>query len=287
MKKLIFYWFAISAYCSEADLIVFSYNRPMQLYAFLESLEKNVTNLHTVSCVLRSDIPYQSGYQVVEGAFPNVRFIRQSENPKSDFKPIVMELLFGALGQAADHVLFAVDDIIITDQFDVKDGISILHQTGAYGLYYRLGKHVNYCYALNSYQGLPSLLPIKDGYYCWQFNSGQDDWKYPNTVDLTLYRKSDLIEIFRNLSFSYPNDLEGNWASLADYGKIGICCERAKMINLPINIVSEWKNRSAQTYSTEELNELFMRGLKIDVDQYYQILNPSAHVDYKLEFIPR
>lgn len=290
MKKLLFICFTFFVFGSECDLIVFSYNRPMQLYAFLESLDKNTSYLRKIACVLRADPPYEAGYSIVQNAFPRVHFIHQANTSnKTDFKPIVMDLLFGPFGEKADYILFAVDDIIITDEIDIKEGIAKLQNTGAYGLYYRLGKHTDYCYANNSYQGIPPLNDAGNGYFSWSFNAGNGDWAYPNTVDLTMYSKKDLSEIFRKISFNYPYDFEGNWASLADLSKFGLCYQRAKMINLPINIVSDsgWQNRAAHTFSTDKLNQLFIEGLKIDVTQFYQVVNPSAHVEYKLEFVQR
>ena len=54
-----------------------------------------------------------------------------------------------------------------------------------------------------------------------------------------------------------------------------------------MNIVSTYNNRCSNTYSPESLNQMFMDGLKIDIEQFYQINNRSAHVDIEPQFIPR
>lgn len=43
----------------ECDLIIFSYNRPMQLFAFLESLEKLTKNIRKIAVIIRIDAPYE------------------------------------------------------------------------------------------------------------------------------------------------------------------------------------------------------------------------------------
>lgn len=291
MVRVIFFLLLLISNISEAnrcDLIVFSYNRPMQLFALLESLEQLATNIHKVAIVCRMDSNYEEGYKIVKERFPSVHFFQQSNlDPKGDFKPIVMELLFGAFGEDANYVIFAVDDIIVTDELDVREGIDKLQTTGAYGLYYRLGKHIDFCWIQNFHQGVPPLRDVGDDYFTWQFNTGKGDWNYPNTVDLTLYRKSDIQSEFMRNNFTYPNDLEGNWARLANTTRMGLCYKRAKIINIPANIVSIKRNRATHSHSAQQLNELFMKGMKIDISRFYRIVNNSPHCDYIPQFINR
>ncbi len=273
----------------EADLIVFSYNRPMQLYAFLESITKHAGGFRKTGVIYREDPEFVSGYDSVKKAFPSAHFFKQSnDRPKDDFKPLVLDAVFGKFGEGASHVAFAVDDIIITDKIDVKDGVVKLKETGAYGVYYRLGKHVDVCYMHDDeIQGIPNLLEVGNGCLAWQFKQGKADWNYPNSVDLVLYAKSDIQRDLEKMKYTFPNDFEGEWARYGDASKIGLCYERAKMVNIPMNIVSTNQNRAANTFSAEELNFMFLEGLKIDINPFYQIENHSAHADLEPQFIMR
>ena len=89
------------------------------------------------------------------------------------------------------------------------------------------------------------------------------------------------------MKYTFPNDFEGEWARYADANKVGLCYERAKMVNIPMNIVSTFKNRAANTFSAEELNLMFSEGLKIDIAPFFQILNKGAHADLEPQFITR
>ncbi len=271
-----------------SDLVVFSYNRPMQLFAFLESAKKNVTGFRKIGVIYRADPDFWSGYEEIKYVFPEVQFFRQSnETPKEDFKPLVLETTYGKFGQGADYIAFAVDDIIITDQIDVLHGALKLKETGAYGLFYRLGRHVDYCYMLDQYQGVPNLLEVGGGCLAWQFETAKGDWNYANSVDLVLYAKNDIRKELESIKYTFPNDFEGEWSKFADASKFGLCYERAKMVNIPMNIVSTFRNRAAHTFSADDLNDLFEEGLKIDIAPFYHILNPSAHADIQPQFIPR
>ncbi len=271
-----------------ADLIVFSYNRPMQLYAFLESVQKNVTGLRKIGIIYREDKDFVSGYDLVKSSFPSVIFFKQSnETPKEDFKPLVLEACFGAFGEGASYLVFAVDDIIITDQIDIQKGIRDLQETFAYGVYYRLGRHVDYCYTLDFEQGVPDLLEVGNGSLAWQFKQGKGDWNYPNSVDLVLYDKKDVKNMIQQMKYTFPNNFEGEWSKHADANKIGLCYERAKMVNVTMNFVTSFRNRATNSYLVEELNQMFLEGLKIDIEAFFHMMNRAPHTDVDPQFIPR
>ncbi len=295
-KKLLglclFLWFTLPAlYCVEqADLIVFSYNRPMQLYALLESVEKRMAGIRKVGVVYRVDADYEENYNIVREIFFNCHFVKQSSiNPRGDFKSHVMELLFGAFGKGAEYALFAVDDIIVTEAIDIPQGIKKLQEVGAFGLYYRLGKNVDICGMNNSYQGIPVLTAVGDDYFTWNMGTGNNDWEYPYTVDLALYPKAHFENEFQAHAFTYPNDLEGGWNANGPRTRTGLCCKKSKMVNIPMNIVQNfgWGNPFNNSHTTKELNDLFSEGLKIDIEELYHMQNNACHINYSPKFITR
>ena len=271
---------------SFTDIMVFSYNRPMQLYACLESMEKYIHGVRSIQVIYRESQDYNSGYEEVKKAFPQIQFFKQSQEPKKDFKPLVMEGVFGNRGQGADYILFAVDDIIITDKIDLQKDIIKLQETGAYGCFYRLGTHLNYCFMTDQPQKVPPLLEVGEGLLAWQFNKGEWDWNYPNALDLVLYKKESIRQDLEKVKFTYPNDFEGGWCKLADATKFGICYEKAKMVNIPMNAISK-NPRAAYSFTIEALNEMFLEGLKIDIDPLYQTVYRSAHEDVRPQFVMR
>ena len=290
----IFFLLAIS--CSldaTVDMIVFSYHRPLQLYALLESTQVFIKNLNRISVVYRADTDtYENGYKIVKDRFSHVRFIQQSREPYKDFKPLLMNLL----DNSKPYCLFAVDDIIVKEHVDIELCAILLEKTNAYGFYLRLGKHVDICYSENKFQGIPPLTQVTDTTYSWCFNHGKYDWHYPHTVDMTLYRTQSIIEKIKNLQFCSPNSLEGLWASVnisSVFHKKGLCFNRSKIVNIPINVVQrDWGNylqgnRNMHSYNSEQLLTFFIQGFKIDTSKLINIENHSAHIEYISTFIPR
>jgi len=277
----------LSAQGKKADLVIFSYNRPIQLYALLESTENYVEGLQETHVIYRAtQDKYEAAYQEVQKTFPFVLFHKQGKDPRKDFKPLTLQAAFNS---PSDYILFAVDDDIVKDFIDIENSIELLEQTNAYGFYFRLGLNLNRCYPLNKSQKVPPAQQVVDDVYMWHFNSGQHDWNYPNTVDMTLYKKSDIKYILTKIPFYAPNSLEGTWARYYNKEKrFGLCHEQSKIVNLPINKVQqECQNRTMNALGAQKLLELFTQGLKINIIPLFRVKNKAAHMDHVPTFIER
>lgn len=263
-------------------LIAFSFDRPMQLYALLESLARYGKNIETVSVLCRaSSEAHLKAYEEVQRTFPHASFTYQKT--QADFKPLLMQLVART---SSPYITCAVDDIILTDAIDFAYGARMLEKTGAYSFVYRLGSHVDYCYTLNCPQGVPHLVQVSDDVFAWPFDLGKADWKYQNSVDLALYRKGDLL--WETLSFTHPNNLEDQWNFSSKKGRLGLCYNTAKMVNIPLNTVNtEYNNRHMLTYSAQDLLEKFQQGLKIDITPLHGMRSRSAHAEVDVQFMAR
>ena len=279
---------------AQADLIVFSYDRPLQLYAFLESLEKKVTGIQTTMVIYRtSDQSYLKAYNIVQKTFPSVSFTKQGSQPKKDFKPLTVKTLCETPN---DYILFAVDDIIVTDFIDINECINALEQTQAYGFYLRLGTNITESYGSNGPLKkkpplkMVKLKMVKDDIYTWQFVGNCSNWEYPNTVDMTLYRKKNIVPVLTGLNYSSPNTLESSWAAkgITVQNKLGLCYAQSKIVNIPLNRVqNDYKNKHMNAFSPKELLEIFNKKLKIDIQLFEKISNKSPHMEYEPQFIAR
>jgi len=271
-----------------ADLVAFSFDRPMQLYALLESIDFYVTGLGEVTVIYRaSNDEFEEAYQEVVETFPGVIFLKQGARPHEDFKPLT---LWAAFDSPHDYILFAVDDIIIKDFIDVQKSIEQLEKYGAYGVYFRLGLHLEKNYTRNRLMFVPRYKKLEGDLCSWSFCDGKCDWGYPNTVDMTLYRKKDVESFFRGLNYKAPNTLEGSWSCTVGWvmKKIGLFYVLSKIVNLPINKVqTENSNRTMNAYTSLELLKIFNDGFKIDIAPLYRMKNKSPHEEYVPTFVKR
>ena len=272
----------------KADLVVFSYDRPLQLYAFLESTQKYVTGVGQLSVIYRaSSQAFKDGYDVVRTDFPQVTFYSQGSNPAQDFKPLTLKASFES---PSPYIIFAVDDIVVKDVVDLAQCINALEKHEAYAFFLRLGMNLNYCYAMNQMQPVPRLKQEEGDIYSWQFSQSVLDWRYPLTVDMTLYRKKDIEGDFRVISYHTPNRLEGMWCCRINRvaHHRGLCFGKSKVVNMPLNRVQkeELGNR-AMDISPHELLAQFSAGKKMDIAKLHNIDNKSAHMEYVPTFVDR
>lgn len=270
----------------KADLVIYSFDRPLQLYALLESVDKYVSGLGEVHVIYRaSDNEYASAYKEVEQAFGGFIFAKQGDNPYEDFRPLTLSAAFDS---PHEYIVFAVDDIIVKDFINVPTEIDLIEKTGAYGFYYRLGKHLDYCHPMNCPQKVPPLTEVSEGVFSWVFSQGECDWAYPNSVDMTLFRKKDIIDDYYSIPLTSPC-YEAPWSGRAwrIMSRTGLCYEQSKIVNVPLNRVQNICRNRHMGVSPKNLLDMFNQGLKIDIKPFFRVDNKSAHAEYDLQFVKR
>ena len=277
----------------QADLLVFSYDRPLQLYSFLESLEQYCKGLGSVTVLYRaSSERYNQGYLLVAQEFNYVHFIQQqANNAENNFRQLTLEILDKL---PSNYSIFAVDDIIVKDTIDINECIYYLEQTQAYGFYLRLGTHLYECYphcklGLDTCkQPVPPHKLVTNTILRWDFTTGSGDWCYPNTLDMTVYKKSEICPVLSRLIFNSPNTLEEQWSQKFPVNTQGLCYITSKIVNIPLNKVQQDQdNPHMNLYTVSELLELFLQGLKINCAPLYNSINKAAHTEYTPVFIAR
>ncbi len=275
----------------KCDLVVFSYNRPMQLYALLESTEMHTQGINKLHVVYRSDNDeYDAGYDIVFKRFPNAILHKQSrQDPRSDFATHVYQAVFDEKGSSCPYIMFAVDDIIVTHPIDIAECTAAMRKYNAWGFFFRLGLNTTYCYSLNCPAPVPvgTLVGENEQMFMWKFEDGNGDWAYPNSVDYNIYSKKDVLQFLTNSHFYSPNSLEASWARRADMGRRGLCYTQSANVNIPLNLVNISHNRNMGAFTPEELLEIFLEGKKIDVVALAGFVNVSPHQDVELSFIAR
>jgi len=272
----------------QSDLIIFSYDRPMQLEACLRSTLQNVNGIEHIFVIYRSSNErFANAFALVEQQYDSVIFLPQ-QTPFNDFKQLTMSCL-----QATDtsYVLFAVDDDIVTAEIDVIRCAQLLETTQAYAFFLRLGLNLSACYSVGRTHDTPQKVPmhsyVADDVISWKFAGAEYDWGYPNNVDMTLYRKVDVINVLKSFDFKNPTQLEGTWAARFArpiMQREGLCFEYSRMVNIPVNVVHVG-NRHMNSWSSVQLLEFFESGKRIDIVPLQNIKNPSAHTEYALQFI--
>jgi hypothetical protein len=257
----------------------------------LQSIEKHVTNLGQVVVIYRvSSGEFDAAYQQCFDEHKPLNLVLRKQGtmgvpPAQDFKYFVHRSI---IDSPNDYIFFAVDDIIIQDYIDLDECIQYLKKTNAYGFYLRLGENITECYMMHSMKTpVPTHKYIDDKILQWKFADATGDWNYPNTVDLTVYKKLDAYGTIGNIHFTSPNSLEFSWDQIGDRQgdrqKDGLCYKHSKMINVPYNSVMEdWHGNRYMGKSKYDFLNLYNQGNRMDIEQYAKVQNKSPHIEVPL-----
>jgi len=268
------------------DLIIFSKDRPLQLTAFLESLQRQVTGLASVAVLYHAkNDAFEQAYEWVQSQFQDVVFLQQQrKDPRADFMQNLKKILAGG---NASYMMFAVDDMIVVNPADCALCVAVMQKIPqVYVCSLRLGCNINHCYATNQPSPCPLTKEVAPNLMTWSLAGAAHDWGYPHSVDMAIYRRS-LVEKFCNgCRATTPNTFEGIWSSKAiPQGALGLCYMTSRVINIPMNLVqTDWGNRYAALYSVEELLELYRTGYRIDIEELFGKTYPTVHVPLKVAF---
>jgi len=272
-------------YNKTSDLIIFSFNRPMQLYATLESVTKYISHLNQIYVLYRTTSEqYDQAYQEIQQRFSSIKLVKQGPNPREDFKPLLLQCFDDS---PAEYIMFSVDDDIVKDFVDIIQCIEALQKYNGHGFYLRLGVNITKGYTQDVFQ-IPSPLYVENDMVRFSFKDGIADWAYPHNLDMTIFKKSHIESFFRNHAYSSPNTLESAWAVAADLNVYGLCYRVSKKFMLPLNIVQQdWWVPNENSFSIEELFIKWQQGLAIDISQFDRVNNNCVLMGYRPTFIPR
>jgi hypothetical protein len=259
-------------------MLIFSKDRPLQLYALLESTYKHVHGDYSAQVIYFASAPqYEKAYAQVQASYGTARFVKQKK--RADFKNLVLNAIFNSPGS---YVFFAVDDMMVTDSFSLTGCIEAMEKIASSSFHVRMGRNIAYNYMQNKKITLPpDMKKIQRDRYAWKFTKKEGGFYYPYSLDMTLYKKSDIKQQLETLQYDSPNTLESAWHRQGALGGMGLCFSHSKAVNIPLNLVQNdfQHNRNMRAFSPEYLLKKFNQGCKIDImNPWYKFDNQSPHV---------
>lgn len=262
--------------------IIFSKNRPLQLFALLESMFANSDmDQECVNVLYKADHDYVWPMEQVKQSFPCVTY-----HTEYDFRAQTLHLI----ANAKNHVVFFTDDDVFKDKTDLKNACEMLNvnpQIIAFSL--RLGKHLDYCHSTQSKQAVP-FGSVNHGIFTWTWKRTDWDWNYVVSVDGHIFRKTEIQELIKHAGdWKSPNSLEGNLSHLMPNINHPwmACYETSKVFNIPVNQVQTEVNNVNAGGTQQELLVHWNNGKKIDISTFQGIQNKSAHQVVSLSLIDR
>ena len=269
----------------QTNVIIFSFNRPMQLHACLESFYEHFKSdaKPTVTVIWKASTEeFQKGYALAAETFTKGEHLDWVE--EDNFQVQVRHAVNASTSQ---FTMFLVDDIIFVNDVSTSDKQFNFVRSSEHMLALSLRLHggITQCYATNE----PSAIPTFTKGVAWIWSQCEGDWGYPMSVDGNVYTTELIKRFLTRGAFTNPNTFE---VMLDTCSKLPgtppyLCCypEGPKLINIPANRVQDqYKNRFAEGLTPEEMNELYLSGKTIDTAVFAGVKPSTVHVPLTFSF---
>jgi hypothetical protein len=248
------------------NAIVFSQDRPAQLKLFLDSVNKNASDVFDLNVIVsHTSEEFDKGYGklVHNPKFNGVNFFFA----ESDFKEQVLRLL-NTDGQYS--CFFLDDDIIyrgvkleeITNQLELDDDVACFSL--------RLGENTTNCYTLGTNNVLHDMEYSGD-IMKWDWSLHYLDFGYPFAMDGHIFRRTDIYKLVKKSKFTGVEELEMalfDFAEMFPRNKM-VSYKHSALVGVPIGRLQE----SLDNEMTIALRESRARLMRLEMNN--QLLDGS------------
>lgn len=277
----------IQHYKGSITCIIFSKDRPLQLYALLESISKRWYGTINYKIIYKaSSSSYTDAYDLCKDESTDLNLQIEWIEQKLTFK----EVLLSTLSQVtSNRLLFLTDDNVAIAEFDTKTLPVFNHPEQIISL--RHSPKITSSYNLRrSKIKQPFFERTSDkSVLGFRWFEGSGEWADPYSLDGHIYSTSHIKSIIHFSAFLAPNSLE---LSMKYFGFLqsqskAYCYPQTVIVNIPLNLTqTEWRNRHNGLELHEALS-LWQSGLKLDVDSISVDQLTSTHVPLNLNIVTR
>jgi hypothetical protein len=260
------------------NITVFSKNRAAQLELFIRSFKKYVKNADNYSIkiiYLYTEPRYEEGYnKLIEMGYPNIQYIKET-NFKQD--------VINCININKKHTVYFVDDNIFKNYFDFYDEqMRIFNEDNEIVCRsLRLHPRLKYCYPMNN---LPMTSPKFMDHNVFYWTGLEGDYGYPMSVDGHIFRTEQIYPYIIHTPYSSPTMFEGYMAAQPIRLPKMICYDKSIVVNNPCNKVQTVNGNIHGNIQISDLNERFLAGQLISLDNIDGIENISCHQEIEIKY---
>jgi len=258
------------------NIVIFSKDRGCQLELLLRSMKlhfkdwdkQKINVLYTFSNYL-----FGKGYEITKKLHPEFNYVLE-KNFKQD--------LLSLMDESKKFSTFLVDDNIFKEDFSLEDEKLKMLETDSniLCLSLRLHPRLSYCYPARCKMVSPS--PDENNKFSWVGKTG--DYGYAMSLDFHIFRTNEILYRLQHLNYSNPNTLESNLASMPIKKPFMLMYDKSIIVNNPVNKVQTFNHNVHGNVSAEYINEKFLNGEKISLENSKGIDNISCHQEIDIIF---
>ncbi len=259
------------------NIIIFSKNRASQLDLLLRSMKKyfkEYDNFKKYVLYTYTDKKFMDGYDITFTKHPEINYVKE--------KSFKNDLLF-LINKDDELSVFFVDDNVFKEPFSINDKeFKIFKNSKDIAcLSLRLHPNLTYCYPARVFMKKPTM--VKGNIFDWRRKDG--DFGYPMSLDGHIFFTSDIISRFEQINYNNPNTLEGILSNIPIPKPLMIMYDKSRIMNLPLNKVQNVNNNVFGHISADFINEQFLQGKRISMENIDGFENTSCHQEIDIKFI--
>lgn len=261
----------------DINIIIFSKNRACQLELFIRSMKEYFKEFNECNITIQytySTPEFEKGYQ-------RVMEIHSDSNLNYFYEMYPFQTsLLSQFSPNKPYSVFFVDDNVFKEPFSMEDDEFKRWEKkdDVLTLSLRLHPRLNYCYPARIHQKAP---PMVGGVFEWVGKVG--DFGYAMSLDGHFFRTQHISHYLYNIRYTGPNDLESQMAMRPIPISKMICYDKSRIMNIPLNKVQNFNNNVHGHITAEFLNQNFLEGKRISLNNIRGLENTSCHQEIEIE----
>jgi len=257
------------------DIIVFSKDRPLQLYNNLESIKKFVSGYGKVYVMFNySNEDYKNSYEKLNklSVFDDIIFVDESIYGFNTTIRNILDIL------QSEYLLMEIDDEVYCDTIDLakytkafsKHEIGRINFAADYKIYDSEYYTNHEDYLIIDRRAITNPPKNNEELCLW----------YPFNVSSTLHKVKDVVSLFEVEDIRNPFDLEfkGSASEIFNEYRYNCIVKKDGPIIRQLHI-NNFLDRYEEYYSLDDLHEIFKQDLVFDLD-YEAIKNSNQNVKW-------
>lgn len=264
--------------------VIFSKDRPLQIYSLLDSYFKCVNNPLPVTVIYNTkNLELEDAYLQVAKLFLDlkvtVKFVKEIVSFKETLLSVLAEI-------SVDKVLFLVDDIVFIKP--VNFGLLEIIDPHLNVLSLRHSPFLTKSYTTKTLQSAPTFLEssLSEELLEFQWFEKGCEWSDPWSVDGHFLSTLEVRLISQISDFKAPNTFEIALKAFNSniIDRKGLCFKESKILNLPINRVQNEVDNVSGNISVDFLLDKWREGLAIDTSIFDNHIPLSTHEEHEIKF---
>lgn len=271
------------------QVVIFSFDRAMQLDLLLHSIEKfDTQRIFSISVLFScSSETHQTAYDRLKNNYPDIYWLQEQRyakpqtnyqfdfaywhnlywwlknnifrQNKSNFKSCLLKLLAGT---KYPFTMFLTDDSLFYNPVNIPENCmeKIKRQPEQYSFSFRHGMNLHG----GAYQEQSACIE-------WNIfeNDAKTDWGYPFSVDGHVYDSQTIYRIIKKILLNNPNTMEGNIVCYVTEKKcfsIIMASKQSCLAGFELNRVQSVSDNHHLGISQEKLNQYYLNDYALEID---------------------